>query len=203
MKRLFAFTLALALTLSLAAGAASGAGGQFSGPTKDNFLKVLHSKAAFIMKDVEQEGVKNKGKLMFLKNVLNDGEDSRTIEQFTVFDLDGDGAPEVLLELSMNGDRLVFHFEKGEIYGFMIPYRGMTDLKRDGSADGSGGADDSSISKFQFKDGTCKYVDTIQNPGAAVWEKQGKKENVEWYPYSQDTFDADFAKAWKNTPPRQ
>ena len=203
MKRLFAFALALALTLSLAAGAASGAGGQFSGPTKDEFLKVLHSKAPFLMKDIEQEGVENKGKHILLKDVLNDPDFSRDIEQFTVFDLDGDGAPEVLLELSMNGDRLVFHFEKGEIYGFMIPFRGMVDLKRDGSADGSDGADDSSISKFQFKDGTCKYADTIQNPSDAVMEKQEKKENVEWYPYSKDTFDADFATAWKNMPARQ
>ena len=203
MKRLFAFALALALTLSLAAGAASGAGGQSSGPIKDKFLEVLHGKAAFLMKDIEQEGVRNDGNLMFLKNVLNDGEVSREIEQFTVFDLDGDGAPEVLIELSATGDRIVFHYEKGEMYGFVIPYRGMTDLKKDGTADGSGGADDSSISKFQFKNGTCVYVTVASNPPADVWEKQEKKEDVEWYPYSKDTFDADFATAWKNMPARQ
>lgn len=201
MKRLFAFALALLLTLSLAAGMASGAG--FTGPTKDEFLKVLNSKAPFLMKDIEQEGVENKGKHILWKDVLADKDFPRDIQQFTVFDLDGDGAPEVLLELAVNGDRMVFHFEKGEIYGFMIPLRGMTDLKRDGSSDGSDGADDTSISKFQFKDGTCKYVDTIQKPSDAVMDKQEKKESVEWYMYSADTFDADFATAWKNMPSRQ
>lgn len=203
MKRLLALALALALTLSFVSGGTGAAAEQFTGPTTDAFLNVLKSNAPFYMKELVTQGLEKNDKHILLRDLLKEDGFTREIEQFTVFDMDGDGGPEVLIELSGTGDRVVFHYEKGEMYGFLVSFRGMKTLKTDGSFDGSGGADDSSISKLQFKDGTADYAELARNPADDVWDKQDKKEDVEWYPYAKDTFDADFGTAWKNRPTKR
>ena len=65
-------------------------------------------------------------------------------ERFAVIDMDGDGIPEVVLELTTGGEGAfeVLHYEEGKVYGFHFPFRGMLDLSADGTYFASGGASD-------------------------------------------------------------
>ncbi|MCL1927137.1 MAG: hypothetical protein FWF95_08455 [Syntrophorhabdaceae bacterium] len=71
------------------------------------------------------------------------------VYRFAVIDMDDDGMPEVVLELTTGFDGAfeVLHYEDGMVYGFNFVYRGMLGLSRNGMYVGSSGADDNSILK--------------------------------------------------------
>lgn len=77
-------------------------------------------------------------------------------ETFTVFDLDSDGTPEVILQLGPNETWgfLILHKKSDEIYGYWIPSRTFNSLKEDGTFTFSSGAGDSGIGKLTFGDQT-------------------------------------------------
>ena len=67
------------------------------------------------------------------------------VTRFTMIDLDGDQAPEVVLELTVaNNPEFyeVLHDVNGTIYGYNIVYRGLEMLKTDGTFLYSNGAAD-------------------------------------------------------------
>ena len=68
---------------------------------------------------------------------------------FAVVDMDDDGIPEVVLELTSGFDDAfeVLHYEDGKVYGFNRSYRGMTGLTSDGIYLGSNGAADGGLYK--------------------------------------------------------
>ena len=98
------------------------------------------------------------------------GEDSYLplkVVSFAVVDMDGDGVPEVILELTsgFDGSFEVLHYEDGQVYGFNHPYRGIIDLTSDGIYWGSDGAADggfykASISKSRYETTALGYSES-------------------------------------------
>ncbi|MCL1876242.1 MAG: hypothetical protein FWF87_08310 [Synergistaceae bacterium] len=92
------------------------------------------------------------------------------VYRFTVVDMDNDGTPEVVLELTTGFDGAfeVLHYEGGTVYGFNFPYRGMLDLSKDGMYLGSNGAYDSCVLKAgaikdTYKEETVAYSESGQD----------------------------------------
>jgi len=189
----------------------------------DAFIAVLKSDVVFYKYTVVYEDedypykVKEiKGKYTLLSELLDywSGEEHLNwkVNKFTIVDMDGDGVPEVVTEVSMGGERLVFHYENGEIYSFSFVYRGMNLLKKDGTFLSSGGAGCTHFYKLKFIDGIyqeieiasfCDGIDRINSKPASedeilsFFDKQYEKEDVEWHPYSEKTIAKDFAAAWR------
>ena len=73
--------------------------------------------------------------------------------RFTVLDMDGDGVPEVVLELTVNGNPQfyeILHYTDGAVYGYLVVYRGLEALKTDGTFYYSSGAADGGYAKMKF-----------------------------------------------------
>ena len=69
-------------------------------------------------------------------------------------DLDGDGVSEAVLCQSAGEDVLglaVLHLRDGAVYGYAVPWRGMLELKADGSFSYSNGAWDSGLARLTFE----------------------------------------------------
>ena len=128
------------------------------------YMEVFKNNAGFYMCETSYVGDqairRYQGKHTLLRELLSDDSDSdyagRAVEQFAVVDMDGNGVPEVVIELSRDGERIVFHYKDGKIYGFGFSYRGMNESKKDGTFTGSSGADSSSIDRLEFLDDVCK-----------------------------------------------
>lgn len=139
--------------------------------------------------------------------------------RFAVLDLDGDAAPEVVLELTVNGNPEfyeVLHDQDGTVYGYLIVYRGMENLKADGTFLYSNGAADNGYGKLIFQsDGietdTLGYTESNQNNGdttisyfvgqqpvtedayQAFAAEQNGKEDATWYEFSQGNIEAELS----------
>jgi hypothetical protein len=79
----------------------------------------------------------------------------------------------VILKLSLTRDRLIFHYQDGNIYAFESGCCGLNDLKKDGTFVGSSGAD--SIDQAYFS-----YFCQKQDDG--------------WKAYPEKAFEANFVK---------
>ena len=188
-------------------------------PAMQAFMEVLKNNTGFYMcktSYVGDQAVRGyQGKHTLLRELLSDESDSdyagRAVEQFAVVDMDGSGVPEVVIELSRDGERIVFHNRNDWIFGFGFSYRGMNELKKDGTFSGSSGADSSSIGKLEFLTNECKervlaysdddkyYVNDKQvseETFDSLFSKHWEKEDADWHPYSAETFEADFISAW-------
>jgi len=135
-------------------------------------------------------------------------ETNRPYDRFCVIDMDGMGDPELILESPFHGNRLLFHYEDGVVYGFDIGWRGFKDIKADGSfRDADTGYDQ--ISKMRFSKGKVafnelcgfdwdgytgrinyridgKEVDVIAV--AEYFSEWDKKPDAEWYTYDKADF---------------
>ena len=119
------------------------------------YKAVLQNKVNFFSQD-------NK-KNVYLNDFLTNEEIYGTIfkvTRFAVLDLDGDKTPEVVLELSVgNNDPMCFevlHYVNGAVYGCNIVYRGLEELKADGTFMYSNGASDYGCGKLRFKSNACE-----------------------------------------------
>lgn len=147
--------------------------------------------------------------------------DSRTIGEcsvvrFTVLDLDGDGIQEVVLEVTEpEGFIILTCHTDGMVYGGEMSYRGMLQLKDDGTCSFSSGAMDGGVSRLCFAtnmetgkpdafgrfnlaesvsqaDGTVRYTldcgaQTTDEAGYhAFLEAQDAKLDALWYDYTQE-----------------
>ena len=167
------------------------------------------------------EGFGFEGKYILLSEYLNQYSDEVNtfhITQFAIIDMDGNGIPEVIIEYFQFGNRIVFYYEKGEVYGIEFSYRGLNELKKDGTYLSSGGAFYTEINKLQFFDGVCKnkviaYSDFNVIDGELFYindeqvsddmflyllDNHFEKENVEWYPYIYESFETEFTTVWEN-----
>ena len=78
--------------------------------------------------------------------------DAWNAARFTVLDMDGDGVNEVIVELPEWEAFVVLTWGGGsEVYGGEIVYRGMLDLKDDGSFSYSSGAMDNGVAVLSFR----------------------------------------------------
>ena len=118
------------------------------------YKAVLQNKVKFLSTD-------NKKKV-YLNEFLTNKEIYGTIfkvPHFTVLDMDGDKIPEVVLELTQ-GDYVefyeVFHYMKGEVYGYIRVLRGLERLKMDGTFSYANSAFDTGYGKLRFKSNACE-----------------------------------------------
>ena len=137
---------------------------------------------------------------------------------FSVLDMNGDGAPEVVLELTVNGDPQFFeilHAIGDQVYGYLIPFRGLESLKADGKYMYSGGyadygwaemtltADGQSMSQLGFCESVTSadmstitenyYIDGAmvdKDAFNAYMEEQTAKADAEWFDCTAENYDA-------------
>lgn len=174
------------------------------------YKAVLQNKANFFSTD-------NK-KNLYLNDFLTNKEIYGTtfkVTHFTVLDMDGDKAPEVVLELSV-GDEPEFyevlHYINGIVYGYLIVYRGLEELKSDGTFHFSSGAADNGWGKLRFESSDFKtdilgYSKSSQgdvnltisyfiNNKPVTKEsfdsftnEQSRKKDAVWYEFSQNNIE--------------
>ena len=80
------------------------------------------------------------------------------MNRWCVADMDSDGNSELLIELS-NTDILVLHRESDTVYGWEFPFRGMEQIKEDGTFISSGGAVVNFIEKLKFDGKNCSFIE--------------------------------------------
>ena len=73
--------------------------------------------------------------------------------RFTVLDMDGDGVTEVVVELTEWEAFVVLNSGGDTVYGSEIVYRGLLDLKDDGTFTYSSGAMDNGVAVLSFRSG--------------------------------------------------
>ena len=98
---------------------------------------------------------------------------------FTVVDMDRDGIPEVVIMYDP-GELKVFRVEEGTVYGYNFSYRGMKELKKDGTFSWSNDADSSGIGRQTF---SGIHTETIK---LADDGNQEKKEDVDWLELTEE-----------------
>ena len=83
---------------------------------------------------------------------------------FAVADLDGDGVPEISVEIVFNDavkSYLLLHYRDGMVYGHSASYRGHMDLKTDGTFSWSSGAFDNGTGRCDFTGRTYTVGDRM------------------------------------------
>lgn len=181
----------------------------------------LEAYKAVLQNKVEFFSTDNK-KNLYLNDFLTNEEIYGTIfkvTHFTVLDMDGDKVPEVVLELSV-GDAPEFyevlHHMNGVVYGYLIVYRGLEELKADGTFRFSSGAADNGWGKLRFESNTFKtdmlgyskssqggtnltisyFINdkpvTKESFDSFTNEQSGKKDAV-WYEFSLENIEAELS----------
>lgn len=173
------------------------------------YKEVLLNKTEFFSTD--------NNKKLSLNDFLTNEEIYGTIfkaTHFTVLDMDGDKA--VVLELSVSDEPQfyeVLHYMNDTVYGYLIVYRGLEELKADGTYLYSNGALDNGIGKLKFDSDTFEtdilayskssqsdnlisyYIDnnpvTKESFDSFMNEQSGKKDVV-WYEFSQKNIETEL-----------
>ena len=105
--------------------------------------------------------------------------------QFAVVDLDGDGVSEVVLAIEDYNGFIILRYKENKVYGFIVSYRSMYNLKADGSFMTSSGSSDTSVSKMLFIGDTFFQDDMINSVGGTP--------DISYFihdmPIDKDTFD--------------
>lgn len=175
------------------------------------YKAVLHNDAEFFSTD--------NNKSLLLDDFLVNNQIYETIFEithFTLLDMDNDNVPEVVLELSVNGYPQfyeVLHYKDGTVYGYLFVYRGLMELKEDGTFIYSSGAADSGVAKLNFDSNTVKtdvlgYSQSSQGETDLVISyfindepvdkesfdsfiiKQSEKKDTVWYEFSKENTEA-------------
>jgi hypothetical protein len=178
------------------------------------YKAVLENKSEFYSTDTKKN--------IFLDDFLTNKEIFEAVfkaAQFTTLDMDGDKIPEVVLELSIGDDPISFeilHYMNNTVYGYNIVYRGLEQLKADGTFWSSGGTLDNSCEKLRFESNTYKtdslgYSKSSYNNDAmtisyfinnkpvteesfrSFADEQNAKPGPAWYEFSQKNIDTELS----------
>ncbi len=160
----------------------------------NQYKAILENKTAFFSTD-------NK-KNRYLNDFLaNNGiySTTLTISHFTVLDMDSDGIPEVVLELSVSDSPQfyeVLHYMNGKVFGYLKTYRSLEMLKTDGTFISSGGALDNEYGTLLFNTSTSninvlgdmqsKQSTTGTTVSYFINNKSVTKENFDSFAQKQD-----------------
>jgi len=113
-----------------------------------------------------------------------------TVKKYAVVDFESDNNPEMVLWLDLGGNDSVgynvLHFEDGIVYGYGFPYRGLQDLKTDGTFRWSGGAAHHGIAKIVFS------KDTYTETNLAYCENTTDHQTVYYYMGDKAVSSEDF-----------
>lgn len=183
-------------------------------PVLEAYKAVLQNKAEFFSTDNNKD--------LYLDDFLTNKEIYGTdfeITHFTVLDMDGDNVPEVVLELSVGGEPQfyeVLHYTNGKVNGYLIVYRGLEELKADGTFRFSNGAADYGWGNLRFEStpyttdilaysqssqsDTGLTISYFINNGQVTKEafdsfgnEQSGKEDAVWYEPSQKNIEAELS----------
>lgn len=182
----------------------------------------LEAYKAVLQNGAEFYSVDNK-KELFLNDFLTNKEIYGAVfngVRFTVLDMDGDSVPEVVVELTVDNNPEfyeVLHYMDGAVYGYNIVYRGLEELKTDGTFYYSNGAADYGYGKLKFQSDAYEYdilgyTESSQNNDGvttisyfidnqpvneesfhAFAEEQIGKEDVVWHEFSQAIIEAELS----------
>lgn len=178
------------------------------------YKAVLQNKAEFFSTD--------NNKKLYLNDFLTNEEIYGTIfkvTHFSVLDMDGDKVPEVVLELSV-GDKPEFyevlHYMNDTVYGYLIVYRGLEELKMDGTFRYSNSAVDNGFGKLKFESNAFKtdilgYSKSSQDNNNlsisyfvnnkpvtkesfdSFINEQSEKKDVVWHEFSQKNIETELS----------
>ena len=102
------------------------------------------------------------------------------VEDIRIFDLDGDGIQELIMQWTPVGEILVLHREKDEFYAWEIMYRGFEALQTNGVYISSGGAGANCWKCIRFDDGSWLEE--------TLFEEDWGKYYVNGEPVDENTF---------------
>lgn len=85
--------------------------------------------------------------------------------QFAVVDLDGDGVSEVVLAIEDYNGFIILRYKESKVFGFIVSYRSMYNLKADGSFMTSSSSSDTSVGKILFIGDTFFQNDMLNSVG--------------------------------------
>ena len=174
------------------------------------YKTVLQNKVNFFSVDYKKK--------IYLNDFLNEVNPGYTLKvtHFTVLDMDGDKIPEVVLELADGNDNPIYfeilHYMNGAVYGYNIVYRGLEQLKTDGTAWGASSAWDIVCGKQRFKSNAYEtdilgYSKSSQNNDGmtiayfinnkpvtkkafdSFSKEQNAKKDAVWYEFSQNNIE--------------
>lgn len=115
--------------------------------------------------------------------------------QFAVVDLDGDGVSEVVLAIEDYNGFIILRYKESKVYGFIVSYKSMYNLKADGSFMTSSSSSDTSVSKMLFIGDTFFQNDIVNSVGGTP--------DITYYihdmPIDKDTFDK-YLDSFYNSP---
>ncbi|MFT5875558.1 MAG: hypothetical protein ACI8WT_004551 [Clostridium sp.] len=182
---------------------------------------VLESYKTVLQNKVNFFSVDDKNKI-YLNDILKKQYPGNTfkVTKFTVLDMDGDKIPEVVLELSNDNNNPMFfeilHYMNDAVYGYNIVYRGLEQLKTDGTAWGSSGASDNVCEKLRFESNTYQtdilgYSKSSQNSDGITTsyfinnkpvtkeafdsfsKEQNAKKDAVWYEFYQKNIETELS----------
>ncbi len=205
-------TSASETTLSTLVAETTAAPSTAEGSPLSTYRAVLENSAEFYSTDTK--------KSILLKDFLaNNGvyETALDLYSFSVLDMNGDGTPEVVLELTVNGDPQfyeILHTIGDKIYGYLIVFRGLESLKADGKFMYSGGyadygwadmtltADGQTMTRLGFCESHTAsdqstvieyYIDGAmvdQDAFDTYMEEQTAKADATWYDCTAENYDS-------------
>ena len=130
--------------------------------------------------------------------VTPDTEIAITPGRFSMVDFDGDGTPEVILDLVLNGEYsygcLILHCEEDTVYGYVFSVRELNELKVDGSFLASGGAADVGICRISFS-GQEYFVDKFTYSESHY--DMSNNLNISCYVDGQEATQAEYDAAYR------
>ena len=174
----------------------------------EQILKVLKNEKKYYNTELKREcyimdynsdnymTVNSKGKYEYQKE---SNAEKINIQSWCQVDMDADGEQEVILQTG-TGNEIVLTYKDGKVYSYAFPFRGMKNIKTDGTFESSGSASDTYIGRLKFNNGECYYSEICtadsSNEKSAIYrinnkkttkekvdnflKKQNKKENVMW-----------------------
>jgi len=167
-------------------GVASPSPGQT--PVLGAYAAVMRNEAEFFSTDNNKD--------VYLNDFLADNGVYETVlkaTRFAVLDMDGDGAPEVVLELSRNDTPdfyEILHAADGAVRGYFVVYRGLEELKADGAFYFSNGAADGGWGKMLFG-ATALVTDVL---GYSESRQEGGDMTISYFignePVTKEAYDA-------------
>ena len=137
---------------------------------KSELKKVINNERSFITEGGYE--------VLFKDYEIIDGK--YEINSFTYIDLDDDGVEELVTLISDYLVYMIFHYEEGNIYGYMLGIHMFEELKTDGTFMGSSGSNDNEYLRISFDKNTYK----LEN--IAITEQEfEKKENNTFTKYNK------------------
>lgn len=179
-----------------------------SGTVSLAYKHVLENQAEFSTTSYAKNGTKT----IYLDQLLNDG--TYKFLNFAVLDMDGDKIPEIVIQYGLTGDAPypdyveVLHYSDETVYGYNFSYRGLYQLKNDGTFNWSSGADDNGYSKLRFTTNGLEIDDighikpnppshsyfidnqtVTESEYKTFMETQDNKADVIWYDFTKENIE--------------